>query len=285
MSPPVSVIIPTHDRPALLRDAIVSLERQTVRPDEVVVVDDGSPTPVAVDSTLDVRVVRTANAGAAAARNLGVSAASGELLFFLDDDDVFGVDRIRHAIDAHAHHDIVVCAKGSFDDGAPAEHARPGPAPPSLQPTTTRSLLHRTTPHLDATSVRRHVWIPLDDTYLGAEDVEWWIRMAANHPTVGRISSTDTFVRVHGGVRHLNGVEARLAGSRRLLSEHAEFFRNEQKAAAFRYARMSLMSTELGERGSAIRFALSSLRHHPSRAGAYALGTAVRSRTAPDAAG
>jgi glycosyltransferase involved in cell wall biosynthesis len=88
----VSVIIPTWNRAAEVCAAIDSALAQTVRPFEVIVVDDGS-----TDDTADVlarygdaiRVVRQHNQGVAAARNAGIAAARGELLAFLDSDDVW----------------------------------------------------------------------------------------------------------------------------------------------------------------------------------------------------
>jgi GT2 family glycosyltransferase len=88
----VTVVIPTHDRPALLRRCLEALTEQTVIPTEVIVVDDGSATPVRdlVDdyaARLPVRVIRHDVARrAAAARNAGWSAAGSALVAFTDDD-------------------------------------------------------------------------------------------------------------------------------------------------------------------------------------------------------
>lgn len=92
--PLVSVIIPTHDRPDLLRDAVRSVVAQTYDRIELVVVDDhsGSPAREAVsDLKLDVEAVKHVrhpeNRGVSAARNTGIHTASGDYLAFLDDDD------------------------------------------------------------------------------------------------------------------------------------------------------------------------------------------------------
>ena len=93
MSAKVSVIVPTFDRVAVLREAVESVLAQTHRDLEVVVVDDGStdatPELVAAFAAGDARVryERQANAGAAAARNTGLAAASGDFVAFLDSDD------------------------------------------------------------------------------------------------------------------------------------------------------------------------------------------------------
>jgi glycosyltransferase involved in cell wall biosynthesis len=86
----VSVVIPTHNRAALLPRAIRSALRQTVPPAEIIVVDDGSS-----DETVDVvagygapvRLLSQKHSGACAARNLGIQQAKGRWIAFLDSDD------------------------------------------------------------------------------------------------------------------------------------------------------------------------------------------------------
>ena len=92
----LSVVIPTHDRPDRLGDAVASVLGQDHPALEVVVVDDGSQ--AATGEVLDrltaddrrVVVVRHDQPqGASAARNGGIDAARGELIGFCDDDDVW----------------------------------------------------------------------------------------------------------------------------------------------------------------------------------------------------
>jgi glycosyltransferase involved in cell wall biosynthesis len=92
MVPQVSVIIPTHNRAALVREAVASVTAQTYRDYEILVVDDASSddTREALAAWREVRVLRQAcRRGVAAARNLGIAAARGEWLAFLDSDDLW----------------------------------------------------------------------------------------------------------------------------------------------------------------------------------------------------
>jgi glycosyltransferase involved in cell wall biosynthesis len=92
MVPVVSVIIPTYNRAALVREAVASVKAQTYRDFEIVVVDDASTdaTVEALAAWRDVRVLRQARRrGVAAARNLGAAAARGQWLAFLDSDDLW----------------------------------------------------------------------------------------------------------------------------------------------------------------------------------------------------
>src|SRR5689334_22859441 len=90
----VSVVIPVYNRAAMLRQAVESALGQTHRPIEVVIVDDGSTddTPQAIAALTarhpEVRAVRRENGGPGAARESGRQAARGELLQFLDSDDL-----------------------------------------------------------------------------------------------------------------------------------------------------------------------------------------------------
>jgi hypothetical protein len=87
----VSVIIPTYNRPELLRVAVESVLAQTYPAVEIIVVDDGSTddtTSMMAQYAGRVTYIRQANEGVEAARNRGIQAASGEYMTFLDDDDL-----------------------------------------------------------------------------------------------------------------------------------------------------------------------------------------------------
>jgi glycosyltransferase involved in cell wall biosynthesis len=93
MNPPLfSLVIPTHNRVALVERALRSVAAQSFGDYEIIVVDDGSSdaTPAFLASVRGPRcnVIRNeAGHGASAARNQGVAAAAGEIIAFLDDDD------------------------------------------------------------------------------------------------------------------------------------------------------------------------------------------------------
>lgn len=95
--PLVSVIIPVYNGAAYLRAALESVFAQTYRPFEVIVVDDGSidDSGVIAQSFADVRYIRQANQGVAAARNNGIEAAAGEFFAFLDQDDLWTPEKLE----------------------------------------------------------------------------------------------------------------------------------------------------------------------------------------------
>jgi glycosyltransferase involved in cell wall biosynthesis len=98
---PISVLVITHDRHEDLRRALASVIGQTLLPMQLLVVDDGSTPPVSLDGleiprALSLKLIRNARPlGPARARNIGIAAAEGAWIAFLDDDDEFKPDKIE----------------------------------------------------------------------------------------------------------------------------------------------------------------------------------------------
>ena len=95
----VSAIIPVYNGETFLAEALASVAAQSLTELEIIVVDDGS-----TDRTRDMaqafgdprlRYFRQANAGASVARNHGVEVCRGEMLAFLDADDLWTPDKLR----------------------------------------------------------------------------------------------------------------------------------------------------------------------------------------------
>ncbi len=105
----VSVIIPTFNAAAFLPAALDSVITQTRRPDEIIVVDDGSTddTSIVLRDAPAVTVIHQANAGPAAARNAGVARATGDLLAFLDADCVWYPGKLERQLAWHERDDTV----------------------------------------------------------------------------------------------------------------------------------------------------------------------------------
>lgn len=107
----VSVIVPAYNRAEMLPTALSSVWRQTYRPIELIVIDDGSDddTPAVAeqwaaehdgDSSFTVRVIRQENQGAGAARNRGLIASIGEFIQYLDSDDVLHPEKFERHVRA-----------------------------------------------------------------------------------------------------------------------------------------------------------------------------------------
>lgn len=99
----VSVVIPLRDGGRYLEEAIGSVLGGSVAPAEVVVVDDGSVDAgpsVAAAFGEPVRVISQAALGIAAATNRGIAAARGDLIAFIDADDLWVHDKLEVQLDA-----------------------------------------------------------------------------------------------------------------------------------------------------------------------------------------
>jgi glycosyltransferase involved in cell wall biosynthesis len=103
IDPLLSIIIPTRNRPELLRRAVESALAQTARQVEVVVVADASDPPVELPEDPHLRVVRhPSQRGGAAGRNSGLQAARGRWVTYLDDDDELLPTMVEASLDGIA---------------------------------------------------------------------------------------------------------------------------------------------------------------------------------------
>ena len=104
-SPEVSVVIPAYNAQATLAQTLASVLAQTLDAWEAIVVDDGSTDGtaaiVAAFAARDprVRCITGAHRGVSAARNLGIAAARGSLVAFLDADDLWQAGKLSEALD------------------------------------------------------------------------------------------------------------------------------------------------------------------------------------------
>ncbi|MGB8354527.1 MAG: glycosyltransferase [Chthoniobacteraceae bacterium] len=100
-TPLVSVVITTFRRPAFLVAAIGSVLAQDYHEREIIVIDDGSADEMEpVCAPFPVRYFHQENRGPSAARNAGAARARGDLLLFLDDDDLSPSGSLRALVGA-----------------------------------------------------------------------------------------------------------------------------------------------------------------------------------------
>ena len=97
----ISVVIPSHNRKELLKRSINSVNNQTIKPFEIIVVDDGSfdGTEAMIKRNYDfIKFIKQKNKGVSAARNFGIKVSSGEWICFLDSDDEWKNDKLEKQI-------------------------------------------------------------------------------------------------------------------------------------------------------------------------------------------
>lgn len=127
--PRVSVVVPTYNCAKFLGRTIDSALRQTYRDFEIIVVDDGSTdgTQALIAAYEEsVRYVYQTNQGASAARNAALSRASGELIAYLDADDLWRPDKLSRQVeflDAHSTCGLVHTEVSVIDEQDTVLHA------------------------------------------------------------------------------------------------------------------------------------------------------------------
>lgn len=175
-APRVSVVIPVFNGARYLGEAIASALSQTGAALEVVVIDDGSTDgSVAVATAFGppVRAVAAAHAGVGAARNRGVREARGEVIAFLDADDVWLPGSLSCRLAALDGDDALDVAFGHIEnfispDLGDAERARlrcPPGAMPGYIP--------------QASLIRRRAFDlvgPFDESRTRGEFIDWYMR-------------------------------------------------------------------------------------------------------------
>ena len=189
MTPRVSIVIPTHNRSAIVRRAIDSALAQTFGDLEVVVVDDGS-----TDDTRDalasyesrVRYVHQENAGPAAARNHGMKVARGEYIGFLDSDDAYVPENVAahlRRFEEVPEAGLVYCGIEVLDkDGRHVKEVRPDPRDRGLvlerliryNFITSSTVLMKRAAMEFAGPMSTRLWF--------AEDWYYWLRVASRFP-------------------------------------------------------------------------------------------------------
>jgi glycosyltransferase involved in cell wall biosynthesis len=114
----ISVIVPTYNCGRFIAEAIDSILRQTVEPEQIIVVDDGSTddTEQVVRRYADPRIeyIKQPNAGIASARNTGLKATRCEFVTFLDADDRWRPQFIERMHAFLAEDATIVCAFSNF---------------------------------------------------------------------------------------------------------------------------------------------------------------------------
>jgi glycosyltransferase involved in cell wall biosynthesis len=138
--PVVDVIVATNRASPYLHEALTSVVDQTWDRWRLTVVDDGGPDPDGLAAVVAAvprsRVVHRPAGGLAAARNTGIAETDGELLVFLDDDDVWAPTRLERQVEALAAAPGAPCAYTGgwyldghgvpLGDGWPATPGTPG---------------------------------------------------------------------------------------------------------------------------------------------------------------
>lgn len=208
--PLVTAIIPVHNGEAFVAEAIVSVLGQTYMPLECLVVDDGSTDHTAeIVSAFgkQVRSIRQSKGGPAAARNTGARSATGQVLAFLDADDIWEQCKIERQVNLLLQRPelgLVYCGF-YIADGA----GRPVQAVPVAEPSVAlRNILLDESPSLGLGStalIPREVFFEVggfDESLRMCEDGDLGWRLAALFP-IATVPEPLVRYRIHGVQRQI----------------------------------------------------------------------------------
>ena len=278
MKPLVSIVIPAYNYERFVGRAIDSALDQDYGNIEVIVVDDGS-----TDRTADVahrygprvRVVEQANQGLAGARNTGIRESSGDLLFFLDADDLMDRNAISQLVSIlgslPSEFGLVACqAKVMLKDGtvvSPTSEGEPAAAEARWDDLMFGSRFPCTV------LMRRLVFDQcglFDAAYhrLGCEDRDMWLRVAEKF-RIHVIQDRLVTVAFHGGNMSADPTR-QLAGIRRCLGKAASSGMMPRwrldfwlKVSAFYHYTATLLFAEAGNQRAALGHCILSLVCYP----------------------
>jgi hypothetical protein len=195
--PLVSVVVPVHNGARFLSEAIGSIRDQRYPAVEIIVVDDGSSD--AIDDAVaalpnDVRYLKQAHAGASAARNRGINAASGDYIAFLDVDDLWPTGTLTILLDRLLECPDLAVVRGFAQ--LVVQH-RPGDGFNYIgNPEESFA------DYIGAGVYRRAAFTRIglfDEAMRFSEDIDWFNRARERALPIERIERVTLLVRRHGG--------------------------------------------------------------------------------------
>ena len=178
--PSVAVIVTCFNLGRTLAEALRSVDEQTLRPTELVVVDDGSDDvftrhALAAEGERGRRILRCNNRGVSAARNIGISVTTAPLLVMLDADDLLDPTYLQKAAQRLADDSSLSFVSSGMESFGLLDGVW-YPPEPSLLNCLTGKVVH------SSSMFRRNVWEAVggfDERFKGHEEVEFWTAVSS----------------------------------------------------------------------------------------------------------
>lgn len=268
----VSVVVPTHDRPALVRRCVEAILAQT-HPGaiEVLVVFDQCEMheiDVVVPAGRSVTRLRndSRQPGLAGARNTGILAATGEYVAFCDDDDVWLPGKLEAQFRRLGEESgPAACATGIFVETAGRRIRRPAPERALGHVDFVRDRIMEVNPCtlvVGRDVVLREVGLVDEDIPHGyGEDYDFLLRLTRTLPVVC-VPEPMVVVSYHGGSYYAASWQKIIDGLEYLTAKHPEL-RQDRAGSARILGQLALAHGGLGERRRAAQLVGSALRANP----------------------
>ena len=272
----VTVIIPAFRAAHTINRAIDSLFAQTRLPDEILVVDDGSPDDLL--SALSqygekITLIRKSNGGAASARNLGIEQSQGDLIAFLDADDYWEPRKLEIQLKILETYPQVGLVASRHYSQHPGEE-RMGPYPSPAGPYFGQVLV---ADGADVFEIAAEVWTTtvlvrrsslgdhrFDSSLETAEDKDLWVRLIASNPVFLEMEPLATGVDEPGSLSR-SDIDMDCTNMLKVVRRHADLLgpRGLRSWEAQTFRRWAGNCLAQGRSRSALKYALARLRLQP----------------------
>ena len=258
----ISVIIPAWNAAQMIGRAVDSVLSQSRRADEVIVINDGSTddTRRMLESYEDwIRVIHQDNAGASAARNAGIRAATGRWIAFLDGDDEWLADHLERSMDLLCRYPGLGWVTGNYYrclceprhvktpdlDGNLLGRARSSLEGEEVFDSYFSAHQHRAMGCTDTMVIRRELLIEAGLFWEGQKrmnDVDMWLRVAYLNQRIGYVFEPGaiyhmgvpgSILKQHRDARHIEA----------FLDRHLELSRQAGMSEVFKPCAAAMLGT------------------------------------------
>lgn len=198
----IAVVIPSHDRPAMLVRALESVMSNTRKPDQLIVVNDSKSSISAVvmgklssfsKMGVDVKVISSGGVGAQRARNLGLSACKSKYVLFLDDDDEMTSERLRRFEEAWCDNVSLLYSDDFYANNGKVKKKTRRPVQVGLNDILLDNLIGN---QVYTIADRLRAVGGYDETLSAAQDYDLWIRMIMKYGPAAKVADAEQVVYI-----------------------------------------------------------------------------------------
>ncbi|MBE3118748.1 MAG: glycosyltransferase [Candidatus Atribacteria bacterium] len=279
-SPLVSVVIPAYNASRWIAETLESVLAQDFTDYEIIVVDSSEDDTSQVVAGFGERVccIRVRKEGTGSARNVGIRAARGEYIAFVDADDLWVKEKLRLQVDLLKRIGLawVYCDALAFDNESGKPLFRLGRLDRQYAGEILGPLFHANFIPSPTPVIQRSIFENVGNFFEGLDCEDWdmWLRIAARYP-VGLISQPLAYYRIHATSKTgTKDAQVILRGEldvieRAIAREPVRLGSLRRRVIAERYAVSGIGYAGMGRTSPARAMFVQAMRYNPSNPLAY----------------